>query len=266
MSAPLLDVRGLSKRFRRGDAAVQALDAVDLVLNPGETLALVGGSGSGKSTLARTILRLIEPDSGSIAFDGTDLLLQRGVSLRTMRARLQMVFQDPHSAFNPRATVAHVIDDPLRIHDIAPARGRPVLIADLLQRVGLPPEIAKRNIHDVSGGQRQRVAIARAIATRPKLIVLDEAVSALDVAVRGRILALLAELQRQYGIAYLFVSHDLAVVRRIAHRVAVMDQGRIVETSSPADLMDSPRSDAAKALVAAIPRLKYRPDSLAGTK
>lgn len=266
MSAPLLDVRGLSKRFRRGDATVQALDAVDLVLNPGETLALVGGSGSGKSTLARTILRLIEPDSGSITFDGADLLAQRGAALRAVRAKLQMVFQDPHSAFNPRATVARVIDDPLRIHDIAPARRRPAMIDGLLQRVGLPTDIATRNIHDVSGGQRQRVAIARAIATQPKLIVLDEAVSALDVAIRGRILALLAELQRQYGIAYLFVSHDLAVVRRIAHRVAVMDHGKIVETSSPAELMDSPRSDAAKALVAAIPRLKYRPDSLPGTK
>lgn len=264
MSGALLNVAGLSKTFRRGDAIVRALDSIDLSVGAGETVALVGGSGSGKSTLARIILRLIEPDSGSITLDGTDLLCLRGARLRSVRRTLQMVFQDPHAAFNPRATVARAIDDPLRIHRIGPAHERPRRIAALLERVGLPPELAHRNIQDISGGQRQRVAIARAIATEPKLIVLDEAVSAIDVAVRARILSLLADLQRQDGIAYLFVSHDLAVVRQIANRVAVMDRGRIVETATPADLVRAPQSPAAQALVAAVPRLKYRPDDSAG--
>jgi peptide/nickel transport system ATP-binding protein len=260
MSQPLLSVEGLGKRFRRSGGTIAALQDVNLTLAAGETLALVGASGSGKSTLARIILRLIEPDTGSILFDGAGLLALRGRALRSMRAKLQMVFQDPHAAFNPRATVARVVDDPLRIHRVVPAAERPRLIAELLERVGLPPALASRNVQDISGGQRQRVAIARAIATGPKLIVLDEAVSALDVSVRAKILELLCDLQREQRIAYLFVSHDLAVVRQIAHHVAVMDQGRIVETAAAADLIGTPQSSAARALVAAVPRLKYRPE------
>lgn len=260
MSPPLLSVDGLSKHFRRSGPTIAALQDVSLTLAAGETLALVGASGSGKSTLARLILRLIEPDAGAILFDGANLLGLRGRALRSMRAKLQMVFQDPHAAFNPHATVARAIDDPLRIQGIASGGERPRLVAELLERVGLPPALASRNVHEISGGQRQRVAIARAIATRPKLIVLDEAVSALDVSVRAKILALLADLQREQRIAYLFVSHDLAVVRQIADRVAVMDQGRIVETATTADLIGAPQSPAAQALVAAVPRLKYRPE------
>lgn len=260
MSKPLLELAGLTKSFRRAGRPVAALAAVDLVLHPGETLALVGASGSGKSTLARAILRLIEPDAGTVRFDGTDLLALRGAALRRRRSELQMVFQDPYAAFNPRATVARAIGDPLRIHAAAPRRDRPRLIADLLERVGLPTALAGRNVHDISGGQRQRVAIARAIATRPRLIVLDEAVSALDVSVRAKILDLLEDLQRTDGMAYLFISHDLSVVRRVADRVAVMDRGVIVETATPADLIRAPQSAAAQALVAAAPRLKYHPD------
>ncbi len=254
--APLLEVRGLRKVFRRGGGKVAALAGVDITVAAGETLALVGASGSGKSTLARIAVRLIEPDAGTIRFDGDDLLALRGAPLRAIRTRLQMVFQDPMEAFNPRATVARVVADPLRIHDLVLRRDMPEAVAELLKRVGLSPDLAGRYIHEVSGGQRQRVAIARAIATRPALIVLDEPVSALDVSVRAQVLNLLLDLQLADGIAYLFVSHDLAVVRAVAHRVAVMDAGRIVEEGPTEALLAAPRSDAARALVAAVPTLR----------
>ncbi len=224
----------------------------------GETLGLVGPSGSGKSTLARVLLRLIEPDAGRIDFGGVDLLAQRGEALRQLRRRIQMVFQDPLAAFNPRATVLSALSDPLRIHCIAPRAERPAAIARLLQRVGLDPTLAGRGIHEISGGQRQRVAIARALATKPDLIVLDEAVSALDVSVRATILDLLVRLQREEGIAYVFVSHDLAVVRAIAHRIAIMDQGRIVESGTTLDVIAAPRSTTARNLIAAVPHLAFQ--------
>lgn len=251
----LLSARGLSKRFRRHGDTVTALDGIDLDIAAGETLALVGPSGSGKSTVARVLLRLTEPDAGAIAFDGRDWLKLGGAKLRRARAELQMVFQDPLAAFNPRAIVAGVLDDPLRIHGIAERRARPRSIATLLERVGLPATLAARPIHEISGGQRQRVAIARAIATRPKLIVLDEALSALDVSVRAGVVDLLTGLQRDDGIAYLFISHDLALVRRVAHRVAIMDTGRIVETGDARAVIANPASATGRALVAAVPRL-----------
>ena len=258
MSAQLLDVRGLGKSFIRNGGLVAALDGVSLTVARGETLALVGPSGSGKSTLGRAILRLIEPDRGEISFEGKGLLGLSGADLRATRARLQMVFQDPQAAFNPRATVARIIDDPLRIHGIGSRTERPAMIARLLERVGLSPDLRRRAIHEISGGQRQRVAIARAIATKPSLIVLDEAVSALDVSVRGDILALLADLQRDENIAYLFISHDLGVVHAVAHRVAIMDAGRIVETGDAQTVVADPQSSTGKALVAAVPKLRYR--------
>ena len=221
----------------------------------GETLALVGPSGSGKSTLARIVMRLVEPDHGSIRFDGLDLLAARGEALRMLRPRFQMVFQEPLAAFNPRATIARVLDDPLRIHGLADSAGRPRAIAALLERVGLDPGLAGRRVHEISGGQRQRVAIARAIATRPSLLVLDEAVSALDVTVRAEILALLGDLQRDENLGYLFISHDLAVVSSFADRIAIMDHGRIVETGAAAAIVAAPQSVIGKALVAAMPRL-----------
>ncbi|TIX09780.1 MAG: ABC transporter ATP-binding protein, partial [Mesorhizobium sp.] len=203
----LLAVSGLTKRYRRGGGTVAAVDGVAFAIEPGETLALAGPSGSGKSTIARLVLRLTEPDAGTIQFEGADFRSLGGSALRARRARLQMVFQDPLAAFNPRATVARVLDDPLRIHGIASRTERPRRIAALLERVGLGADLAPRAIHEISGGQRQRVAIARAIATKPSLIVLDEAVSALDVSVRGRILDLLLDLQATERIAYLFISH-----------------------------------------------------------
>ena len=200
-------------------------------------------------------MRILEPDAGTLHFGGEDLLALRGARLRAMRKKLQMVFQDPLAAFNPRATVERVLDDPLRIHAIASRSLRPRAIGALLERVGLPDLLRNRHIHEVSGGQRQRVAIARALATNPDLIVLDEALSALDVSVRAGIIDLLADLQHEKAIAYLFISHDLAVVQKIAHRVAVMDHGRIVETGDAHSVMASPVSAMGKALVAATMKL-----------
>ncbi len=255
MSAPLLAVQGLGKTYRSGGREVKGLDDVSLSVAAGETLGLVGPSGSGKSTLARVVMRLIEPDCGAIAFGGENLGALNGKALRAMRKRIQMVFQDASAAFNPRASVADVLADPLRIHGLASRAGRQRRIAQLLESVGLSENLAARPVHAVSGGQRQRVAIARALATGPQMIVLDEAVSALDVTVRGQILDLLVRLQRERGLAYLFVSHDLAVVRAVSHRIAIMDRGRIVETGPAATVVAGPQSPTGRALVAAIPRL-----------
>ncbi|SFP67174.1 peptide/nickel transport system ATP-binding protein [Mesorhizobium sp. NFR06] len=251
----VLAVSDLTKRYRRGGKPFAAVEAVSFEIGQAQTLALAGPSGSGKSTIARLVLRLLEPDAGRIEFEGADFLALSGAALRARRAKLQMVFQDPLAAFNPRATVARVLDDPLRIHGIASHTERPHRIAALLERVGLDAGLAQRAIHEISGGQRQRVAIARAIATRPSLIVLDEAVSALDVSVRGRILELLLDLQSQERIAYLFISHDLGVIRAVAHRVVILDAGRIVESGDARAVIADPQSAIGKALVAATPRL-----------
>ncbi|MET3595556.1 peptide/nickel transport system ATP-binding protein [Mesorhizobium shonense] len=251
----LLAVSNLAKHYRRGGKPFAAVDDVSFEIGPAETLALAGPSGSGKSTIARLVSRLLEPDSGRIDFEGTDFLALSGARLRARRARLQMVFQDPLAAFNPRATVARVLDDPLRVHGIAPRAERPRRIAALLERVGLDAGLTARAIHEISGGQRQRIAIARAIATRPSLVVLDEAVSALDVSVRGQILELLLDLQRQERIAYLFISHDLGVIRAVAHRVVILDAGRVAESGDARTVIASPQSAIGKALVAATPKL-----------
>lgn len=251
----LLDIRDLRKRYTSGGRDVAALDSVSLTLVAGETLGLAGASGSGKSTLARVLTRLVPADGGTVRFDGEDWLALSGSELRRRRARMQMVFQDVLGAFNPRATVASVIEDPLRIHDIVPKAERGREVAALLDRVGLPASYAGRSIRDVSGGQRQRIAIARAIASRPALVVLDEAVSALDVSLREKILELLVALQVERGIAYLFISHDLAVLAAVSHRIAIMDAGRIVEAGPAAEVIGSPQSPAARALLRAVPRL-----------
>ncbi len=240
MHEPLLAVSGLTKTFRRGGKAVPAVEDVGFAIMPGETLALAGPSGSGKSTVARLLLRLVEPDSGDIRFEGEDWLALRGGTAM------------PPST---RATVARVLDDPLRIHGIASRSERPRRIAGLLERVGLPAGLAARTVHELSGGQRQRVAIARAIATKPSLIVLDEAVSALDVSVRGQILELLLALQREERIAYLFISHDLGLVRAFAHRLILLEGGRIAEQGDARAVVDAPRSAVGRALVAAAPKL-----------
>ncbi|SFZ81900.1 peptide/nickel transport system ATP-binding protein [Devosia enhydra] len=252
---PLLVANSISRRFISGGRRVTALDDVSITLSAGETLGLLGPSGSGKSTLARVITRLIEPDAGEVSFAGQDWLGLKGSALRRQRRLMQMVFQDPLGAFNPRASVLSAITDPLRIHRLAP-RGQWRMRANaLLDRVQLPASLLDRGIGEISGGQRQRVALARALACEPRLIVLDEAVSALDVSIRGQILDLLVELQRQDGLAYLFVSHDLAVVKAVAHRVAIMDAGRIVETGPTGRVIAQPSSPMARALIAAVPRL-----------
>jgi peptide/nickel transport system ATP-binding protein len=255
VSSPLLAVSGLTKRYRRGGKTIAAVDDVSFHIEAGETLALAGPSGSGKSTVARLLLRLIEPDAGRIEFEGGDFLSLNGAVLRARRAHMQMVFQDPLAAFNPRASVARVLDEPLRIHGIASRKERPRRIAALLERVGLSADLAGRAIHEISGGQRQRIAIARAIATKPTLIVLDEAVSALDVSVRRQILQLLLDLQREERIAYLFISHDLGVISAIAHRVVILDAGRTAECGDARAVIDAPQSAIGKALVAAAPKL-----------
>ncbi|WP_269931035.1 ATP-binding cassette domain-containing protein [Aminobacter sp. HY435] len=257
MSAPLLEVEGLTKRFRRGGREFAAVDGVSFSMAQGETLALVGPSGSGKSTVGRLLLRLTEADAGSVRFGRADLLQLRGAALRSVRTKLQMVFQDPLAAFNPRATVARLLDDPLRVNGVVARGRRSMAIAELLERVGLSSALASRGVHEISGGQRQRVAIARALATGPSLIVLDEAVAALDVLVRADILRLLRDLQRQERISYLFISHDLGAVRSIAHRIAIMDAGHIVEQGDTAAVIANPQSKTGKALVAATPELPH---------
>lgn len=249
--APLLEVEGLRKIY----AQVTALDDVSLAVERGETFAIAGASGSGKTTLARVILRLIEPDAGTVHFSGMKITSLSGAPLRALRRRMQMVFQDPLAAFNPRKTLRQALDAPLRIHDIVPRPERAQAIAALLGKVGLAPELAERYPHQISGGQRQRAAIARAIATKPDLIVLDEPVSALDVSIRAQVLNLLLDLQAELGIAYLLISHDLAIVRAMARKVAIMDSGRIVELGSAADVFSSPKAPATRALLNAVPRL-----------
>jgi len=255
VTPPLLEVNGLTRRFTRGGQTIAAVDDVSFQIKPGETLALAGPSGSGKSTVARLVMRLLRPDAGSIAFEGRNLLDLSSRDLRIARARFQMVFQDSTAAFNPRSTVARALDDPLRIHAIAGRSDRPRMISHLLAQVGLSSALATRAIHEISGGQRQRVALARAMATNPSLIVLDEALSAVDSSIRGELLRLLLDLQATHNVAYLFISHDLALVRAMAHRVAIMVSGRIVETGPAIDVIDAPQAAATKALVAAIPRL-----------
>ena len=253
MPPVLLAAEGLSLTYP--GRSTPALKDVSLTVAARETLGLVGPSGCGKTTLGRVLLRLVRPDTGRIALLGEDWLALRGKALRQRRGWMQLVFQDPLAAFNPRATAGSAIADALRLQTALPAVERPARVAALLARTGLSPDLAARPIHALSGGQRQRVAIARAIATEPRLIVLDEAVSALDISIRGRILRLLVDLQRETGVSYLFISHDIAVVRAISHRLAVMDQGRIVEMGETEEVLATPTSDTLRALIAAVPLL-----------
>lgn len=254
--APFFAVSHLSKRYEAQSRTVHALADVSFTLDRGETLGLAGPSGCGKSTLARIIMRLSSADSGQVRFQGQDWLGLKGRELRAARRHMQMVFQDSHGAFNPRATVEEAIGDPLRIHRIVAPGERPDEITRLLERVGLSPDVAKRPVLQLSGGQRQRVAIARAIACRPSMLVMDEAVSALDVSVRAQILELLVSLQSETGLSCLFVSHDLAVIRAVCHRVAIMESGQIVEYGQTGNIISSPQSDTAKRLIAAVPTLR----------
>ena len=256
----LLEVEGLVKHFvagrsifGRATAFVKAVDGVSFSVEAGKTLALVGESGCGKSTVSRLVLRLIEPDAGQVRFEGRDLLALDDNELRNFRRDAQIIFQDPYASLNPRMTVSQILTEPLALHNLVPVARRRERVEELLQLVGLEPRFARRYPHEFSGGQRQRIAIARALAVEPKLIICDEPVSALDVSIRSQILNLLRDLQNRLGLAYIFVSHDLAVVKHIADRVAVMNLGVIVETADAQALFASPRHPYSRALLSAIP-------------
>jgi oligopeptide/dipeptide ABC transporter ATP-binding protein len=257
---PLLSVRGLSKLFPikkgmfGGDAgAVRAVDNVSFDVMPAETLGLVGESGCGKSTTGRMILRLIEPTSGSVEFDGVDLTKLNAREMRKFRRRIQVIFQDPFSSLNPRMTVGAIIREGLTIHKIAEGSAADARVRQLLDEVGLRAEYANRYPHEFSGGQRQRIGIARALAVEPTFIVCDEPVSALDVSVQAQVINLMQDLQRDRGLAYLFIAHDLSVVEHIADRVAVMYLGKIVELASSRDLYGEPLMPYTQALLSAVP-------------
>jgi oligopeptide transport system ATP-binding protein len=257
----LLEVTDLVKHFplKRGLLIdrevdrVRAVDGVSFNVAPGETLGLVGESGSGKSTLARAVLQLLKPDSGSVRFEGKEIGGLSRRRLRPLRGEMQMIFQDPQASLNPRKRVGQIVGDPLRLHTGMSSEERRQRVRELLERVGLSPEHYDRFPHEFSGGQRQRIGIARAIALRPKLIVADEPVSALDVSIRAQIINLLADLQDELGLAYVFVAHDIGIVRHVSERIAVMHDGKIVEEGPTDRVCEQPRDAYTRQLLAAVP-------------
>ena len=258
-TAALLSVQDLHTAYAtRQGGVVRAVDGVSFDIAPGETLGLVGESGCGKSTLSRTLLRLVDPSRGRIVLDGTDIAPLAGSALKPWRRRIQMVFQDPYASLNPRRSVFDILDSVLVVHGVAQRDERRQRIARILDRVGLPADAAARYANEFSGGQRQRIGIARALIVRPSLVVLDEPVSALDVSVQAQILNLLVELKEDFGLSYLFISHDLSVVRYFADRVLVMHQGKIVETGSHADIWQRPQHAYTRSLIAAVPGAQHR--------
>ncbi|MEU5576941.1 dipeptide ABC transporter ATP-binding protein [Streptomyces huasconensis] len=258
---PLLDVSGLTKHFpimggfpfKRKVGAVQAVDGLDFTVAEGESLGLVGESGCGKSTTGRLITRLLEPTGGTISYRGKDITHASRKQLAPVRSEIQMIFQDPYASLNPRQTVGKIISGPMEVNGINPAGGREARVRELLETVGLNPEHYNRFPHEFSGGQRQRIGVARALALEPKLIVADEPVSALDVSIQAQVVNLLQKLQKELDIAFLFIAHDLAVVRHFSQRVAVMYLGRIVEIADREDLYGNPRHPYTKALLSAVP-------------
>jgi len=259
-SGPLLELVNLVKDYRASSGlfakadTLRAVDRVNLSIYQGESLGLVGESGSGKTTLGRCILRLIEPTSGSVAFDGMDVLSLDHKALRALRRRMQIVFQDPYGSLNPRMTVGSAVREPIVVHGIASKKDANERVAALFDEVGLDPSYVDRYPHELSGGQRQRVGIARALSLKPEFVVLDEPVSTLDVSVQAQVLNLLADLRKGRGLTYLFIAHDLAVVRHVADRVAVMYLGKLVEVASAADAYAEPLHPYSTSLLSAIPQ------------
>lgn len=258
----ILETKGLKKYFPikkgfflREVGNVKAVDDIDLTIYRGETLGLVGESGCGKSTLGRSIIRLYEPTSGSIEFDGTDFLHAKGEKLRQKRKDLQMIFQDPFASLDPRMTVGQIVEQPYIIHNLLGPKEREVRVKQLLEMVGLKASHVNRYPHEFSGGQRQRISIARAIALDPKLIICDEPVSALDVSIQAQVLNLLKDLQKRFNLTYLFISHDLSVIEHVCDRIAVMYLGKIVEISSRDELFKNPKHPYTQALMSSIPSI-----------
>jgi glutathione transport system ATP-binding protein len=257
---PLLSVRDLATRFdihkgifSRVVARVHAVERISFDIMPGETLSLVGESGCGKSTTGRTLMQLIEPTSGTIRFEGKDVSTLSSTERRGLRRKIQYIFQDPYASLNPRLTVGFSIAEPLITHGLASGGAVRERVAELLRVVGLQPEHAERYPHEFSGGQRQRISIARALASDPKLVIADESVAALDVSIRAQIINLLMDLQKRLGVAFLFISHDMAVVERISHRIAVMYLGQIVEIGSRRDIFENPQHPYTRRLLSAVP-------------
>jgi oligopeptide/dipeptide ABC transporter ATP-binding protein len=257
---PVLEVEDLVKRFpvrhglfARGAGYIYAVNGVSFTIHAGETLGVVGESGCGKTTVGKTVLRLLKPDDGRILLHGKDITSASDAALRDRRRDIQMVFQDPFSSLNPRMRCGRIVAEPLEIHGLAGGRAKEELVARMFERVGLRPEQMKRYPHQLSGGQRQRLGIARALALEPSVIVADEPVSALDVSVQAQVINLLGDLQRGSNLAYLFISHDLAVVEHISHRIAVMYLGKVVELADKRTLFSAPRHPYTEALLAAIP-------------
>jgi oligopeptide transport system ATP-binding protein len=256
----ILDVREVTKHFpvlggfmRREVARVHAVDRVSFSVERGQTLGLVGESGCGKSTLGKMLVRLIEPDSGAIRIEGQDFLALSADQLKAARARIQLIFQDPYASLNPRMSIGRILEEPFKLHGIGTTEERKRRVVQLLSQVGMAADAADRFPHEFSGGQRQRVGIARAIALEPRVVICDEPVSALDVSIQSQVLNLLRELQQRLGLTYIFISHDLAVVRYIADRVAVMYLGQIVEIADTAELYDNPRHPYTHALLQSLP-------------
>ncbi|MFJ8650603.1 ABC transporter ATP-binding protein [Streptomyces sp. NPDC093546] len=259
---PILEVRGLVKHypltrgvlFKKQTGAVKAVDGVDFILDAGETLGIVGESGCGKSTLARMLVNLERPTAGRILYKGEDITRLSGRALKAVRRNIQMVFQDPYTSLNPRMTVGDIVGEPYEIHpEAAPKGDRRRRVRELLDVVGLNPEYINRYPHQFSGGQRQRIGIARGLALRPEIIVADEPVSALDVSVQAQVINLLARLQDEFGLSYVFIAHDLSIVRHISDRVGVMYLGRIVETGTDTEIYDHPTHPYTQALLSAVP-------------